>query len=219
MNIPVGILQQANNGGGATEISLVGYTTEGSGGTSMSVPSGMQAGDVLIHATVNDQGSPCLSTDGYTLITSYTPGPYGAMQYKVMGPTPDTSITWDTANSTGSHIAFAFRGVDTTNVLDVAISQANSTSGMPNCPSITPVNNGCCILLYGGLDDDVVASSVSAPSGFTLIGAVQAGTSGNGSTSMAAYAIQETAAAIDPAAFGGSGSDSWIAVTLALRAA
>jgi hypothetical protein len=96
-----------------------------------------------------------------------------------------------------------------------AVSTAGT--GMPNSPAITTNTNGEVIISIGFLDDDVVASSVTAPAGFTLIGAAQYGIQNAGATVMAAFTQQATAGAINPGVFGGTGNDAWAASTIALR--
>ena len=89
--------------------------------------------------------------------------------------------------------------------------------GMPNSPAITTVTNGDVIVSLGFLDDEVVASSVLAPTGYSLIGAAQYGSVENGATVMAAFTQQATAGLTNPGVFGGTGSDAWVASTIALR--
>jgi len=102
--------------------------------------------------------------------------------------------------------------------LDVTTPGVSSgNAGMPNSPAITTVTNGDVIVSLGFLDDDVVASSVTAPIGYSLIGAAQYGTAGNGATVMAAFVQQPTAGATNPGAFGGTGTDAWVGSTFALR--
>jgi hypothetical protein len=104
------------------------------------------------------------------------------------------------------------------NPLDVATpAVATGAAGMPNSPAITTVTNGDVIVSLGFLDDEVVASSVTAPAGYSLIGAAQYGTIENGATVMAAFTQQATAGATNPGAFGGSGTDAWVGSTFALR--
>jgi hypothetical protein len=191
-------------------ISLVGNPTS-STTTSITLPTGLQPNDLVVICSVADSTTQ-------TLPTGYTNGQNGSSNsteyrwsYKFMGATPDTTAT--NLASSSAHIAFAFRGVDTASPLDV-VSPAISTNttGMPDPPSITTVTNNSVIVACGFLDDDAVASSVTAPSTYTLLNASQ-----NGATVMAAYKTKTPAGADNPAAFGGSGTDSWVGATFALR--
>jgi hypothetical protein len=96
---------------------------------------------------------------------------------------------------------------------------STGAAGMPNSPAITTVTNGDVIVSLGFLDDEIVASSVTPPAGYTLIGAAQYGTIENGATVMAAFNQQATAGATNPGAFGsgGIGTDAWVGTTFALR--
>lgn len=218
MSIPVGILQQANNDS-VTPMSYVGATSYNlSDGTSGALPSGMQEDDVVFCFAGQDAGNPVtnLLPTGYTEIdSSYTNDPSYIISYKVMGATPDTTATW--FNATGGALIFvAIRGVDTSTIQDTTETNSSGSTGMPNCPSITPSNNYCLIFASGFLDDEAVESSVTAPSGFTLADSKEASNTGQ-FTGMVAYKIQTTKAAVNPAAFGGTGDDDWRAVTQAIR--
>lgn len=62
-------------------------------------------------------------------------------------------------------VAIVLRGQDTTTPLDVASTITGGNSTNPDCPSITPSNNDCCILaIAGSLISD---SSVTSPTNYT----------------------------------------------------
>ena len=200
-------------------ISLVGTpTTKGSTGTTMSVPSGLQEGDVVFVMLFSDANVTPQAPTGFETGDNGSSEIDWGWFYKVMGATPITEVELTyTYAQYSSGICFAVRGVDPSNVMDVSIpTKATGSSGMPNAPQITPVTNGAMILVFGFLDDDLVVPT--APSGYTLIKYHQ---EDNGpyyySTAMVAYKILETAATEDPAAFGGSGSDAWVGAICALR--
>jgi hypothetical protein len=190
-------------------ITLVGTPTS-SGTTSITLPTGLLQNDMVIICSVADNSTQ-------TLPTGYTNGQNGSTNstdyrwsYKFMGATPDTTATGLASNS--SHIAFAFRNVNTTTPFDVTTPTiSTSTSGMPNPPSITTVTNNAVIVACGFLDDDEL-TAVTAPATYTLIRFFA-----DSGTVMAAYKTKTPAGADDPAAFGGQGSDSWVGATFALR--
>lgn len=199
----------AGNQAGVLPIELVGTSTA-STTTSITLPTGLQQNDLVVICSVADSSSQ-------TLPTGYTNGQNGSSNsteyrwsYKFMGSTPDTTATG--LSNSSAHIAFAFRNVDTLNPLDVTPpSISTATSGMPNPPSITTVTNGAVIVACGFLDDDSVSGSVTAPATYTLINAAE-----NSATVMAAYKTKDPAGTDDPAAFGGTGTDSWAGATFAL---
>lgn len=202
-------------------ISLVGTpTTKGITGTTMSVPSGLQEGDVVFVMLFSDWNVKPLAPTGFETGDNGAGGSsyvdWGWF-YKVMGATPITKVELTyTYAQYSSGICFAVRGVDPSNVMDVSIpTKATGSSGMPNAPQITPVTNGAMILAFGFLDDDLVVPT--APSGYTLIKYHQENDDPRFSTAMVAYKILETAATEDPAAFGGNGSDAWVGAICALR--
>lgn len=190
-------------------ITLVGTTS--STGTSITLPAGLLEGDMVVIASVADSTTQ-------TLPTGYTPGQNGAINttqyiwsYKFMGAVPDTTAVG--LSSTSAHIAFVFRGVDTTSPF-AAVTPAVSSgiTGRPDAPAVTTVTDNAVIVAMGFLDDDSVASSVTAPATYTLINAEQ-----NGSTVMTAYKTKTPAGIDDPAAFGGTGSDAWVGATFAVK--
>jgi uncharacterized protein YlzI (FlbEa/FlbD family) len=198
-------------------ITLVGTAT--STVANLTLPTGLQQNDIVIVASYRDDSTT-------TLPTGYTAGQQGTSNsvnyrwaYKRMGATPDTTITGMSGTSV-IHIAMVFRGVDSTTALDVTSpTVATNTVGMPNPPSITTVTNNSMIVALGYLDDDVIASAVTAPTNYTLARAEQYGSSGAGGTVMGAYRLTTTFGAQDPGVFGGGGDDSWVAATIALRPA
>lgn len=198
------------------DILVVGSTSSIT--TSITLPSGLQQNDLVVICNMGD-------STAQTLPTGYTNGQDGLSNsvnyrwsYKFMGATPDTTATNLASNSV--HIAFALRGVNTTTPLDVTPPAiASLSTGMPNSPAITTATNKAFIVACGFLDDDAVASSVTAPSTYTLIIAADTTAGGLPGTVMAAYKILNTAGADDPSAFGGSGTDTWVGATFALRPA
>ncbi len=178
---------------------------------------------------------PGVSTSGYTELTDLraddTRDANLSVAYKVMGGTPDTSVTVlgkNNAANGGAAIAHVWRGVDTSNPIDQTTTTASSAnSAIPDSPSITPVTNGAVILTCGISTGD---SNPTSTSGRTLeppVGyineKVQVGT---GST-MSAIAVVASrfspASAINPGPWENVGestsSDSWCAATVALRPA
>lgn len=196
------------------EIQFIGVTESTT--TSITLPSGLQQNDIIVIASMSDGTAQ-------NLPSTYTNGQNGSSNsvnyqwsYKRMGATPDSTATG--LSSSSIHIAMAFRNVNTTTVLDVTPPTIETnTSGMPNPPSITTVTDKCLLVAVGYLDDDVVASTVTAPSGWTLIDAAEYGSSGAGGTIMSAYLQQPTAGTENAGAFGGSGTDSWVGAKFALR--
>lgn len=198
----------------APPVYFIGSTTV-INSSSITLSDQAEENDIVIiasHSTSTSQNTP----------TGYTSGDNGSLgtvnyqwSYKIMGSTPDTTASGLTATADTKHVAMVFRYVDTTTPLDTTPQIANATgnSGMPDCPSITSSNQSI-ILAIGFLDDDAILSSVTAPTGYTICGVEEAT-----GTLMCAYKVQGAAQTDDPDVFGGSGNDSWVAYTIALRLA
>lgn len=102
----------------------------GHGGTSSWAPSGYTS-----YSTVT-------GTDTYSCIAD--------VYYKVMGATPDTTISIPSSGNslyTGECYIFIFRGLNTANIFDVAATTGSLSNGFSiTPPSITPVTSGATVI-------------------------------------------------------------------------
>ena len=219
----------SNSGTGATyTISL----TSLQGGISSSAA----AGDLVIVVTgwsSAANGDPGVNDAGYTevadLHSSDTRDANLSVNWKTMGPTPDTSVTARGFNNTangGATVVQVWRNAASTTPMDVTVTTAsanNQSAANPNSPSITPVTTGAYVLTAGlGTGDSAPgAGFTTVPSGYGNATT----TPGIGSTMSAIAVIASkawTSGAEDPAAWGGgetSASDSWAAATIAIKPA
>ena len=75
------------------------------------------------------------------------------ISWKIMGATPDTSVTIRGVPATSNSCAFTIhvlRGADTTAPIEVNQGTSGNNTGLPNPPSITPVTAGSWLLCVGG---------------------------------------------------------------------
>ena len=202
---------------------VAGYVDKGTGSQAVSLPSGLQAGDIVIVVVSSDD---ILTNDGVQG-QGYTNIPRGANElpgrkiaYKLMSLTPDSTVNIERVyNNRSAYVVQAWRGVDTTNVFDVATpTELSGTTLTPNAPPITPVTVGALVIAIGALDDDD-ATVTSHPGGFTngvSANAAQTSTA-NGATIMMA-SMTWSSGSPDPGAWTLSGgNDAWLADTIALR--
>lgn len=212
-----------------------GTIATGSSNTNVSLPGSLQEDDLVIVGTVNDgsvgnsDGAGGVnSTAGYTLIVaSGASNPGCELQRKFMGATPDTTVNiHESSVRPQAYIIQAFRGVDSTTPLDVVVTSASGSTGMPDCGSITPTNDDTLILAVGFLDDDGVSTSVGAPSGYSNLVTEMTSTievsSGSHASAMMCSKTLASAAAENPGIFtdsSGLGDDQWHGYTVALRPA
>lgn len=125
-------------------------------------PLGLAADDLVLvldncgsNATTRTVG---VSTSGYTDVAAKisvndTYDCNSIAQWKVMGGTPDTSVsvpsTGSTADSRRTTVR-AYRGVDTTTPMDVAgVTDTGINGLLPDPPSITPTTSGALIVVCG----------------------------------------------------------------------
>lgn len=160
----------------------------------------------------------------------YTSGSYtgasagqilGAVGYKFMGATPDTTVVCTNtanANDTAAYVAMVFRGVDSTTPFDVAFvgTTINPTSTNPVPPAITTVTDNAVIVVFA--NSSVNDGAITAPSGYGDL----TNTTGSDVNSQSAGAAWKTLAAHGtetPASFTDWSSGGWAACTVALRPA
>jgi hypothetical protein len=192
----------------AGQIVYIGFTT--STGSSITLPSGLQQNDVVIICTMSPTTTVTLPNTGWT---SGQTGSSNTVRYrwsyKRMGVTPDTTAT--NLSGTSVTIAFAFRGVNTTTLLDVTPPAiATSDRDFANPPSITTSTNNAMVVAVAFQRENI---SLPAPTNFTLVTS-QSITNG---TVAAAFRRKSPAGAENPAGFGGTADSEWVAATFALR--
>ena len=202
--------------------TLVGATTEVvavAGTSNINLPGPPIQGDIAIVAVACDNTLDGIAdgilSAGYTNLN----GPAGAspgrhVAYKAMGASPDTQVqvTADPAREAAVAIQ-VWRGLGSS--LDVAVQSVTGASGMPDPPSATTVTNGAVRFIIGMLDDESV-TDVTAPSEFGNLTFVPTNApSTQSATVMMATKVEATAGALNPAAFGGTGTAAWAAIHFA----
>lgn len=120
----------------------------------------MQENDIVIVAYERCGTIDKTATEisGYTTIASLFASSTEAsnliVAYKFMGATPDADIVIPRSGSTADAEAVAiqvWRGIDVDNPLDVtAVTNTQTTSGIPDPPAITPVTEGAIIVVAAG---------------------------------------------------------------------
>jgi hypothetical protein len=204
---------------GKKPLQFIGFSTAGVSTSSINIPTGTQPGDLVIVATLVDSLATAPATPtGYTLGQSGDLAVDFMWAYKVMPNPVDATASGLRSDTEGGHIAMTFRNVDSTTPLDGSPpTRATNSNGMPQSPAVT-TNDPGAIVIIGFLDDDIV-NDTTAPSNWILAVNHTIGSSGSGGTLMAAYRITDSGGTYTPAAFGGSGDDVWVGVTIPLRRA
>jgi len=196
-----------------TAITYVGGTNQENTTSDLTL-TGLQSGDLVLFFSAADIDSQNTPSSGWTAIpgTGTQPDNDGfpdcAAFYKF---STGTSVTASNLPSSSVHVMIAFRGVDSSDPFGSTATR-ESSSGMPDPASVTINNTDSMVLIVGFLDDDAVASSVTAPAGYTL-----AEVEDTDCTVMTAYKSITSTGTEDPGAFGGLGDDSYKAYTLELK--
>ena len=189
--------------------------------TNVTLPGPPIQGDVVFGLCGSDNtldgiADGILST-GYETLDLGQAGLGCHLAYKVMGATPDTTVTVKADSNRQMAVAVqVFRGIDASS-LDVPFAIATGSTGMPNAPAVTTLTAGALVIAFGVLDDD--PEDTTLPSGFSNLvqDKTTDPTAATGATVMIASKIQATAGAVDPDVFGGTGTDDWRAFTCVLR--
>lgn len=179
----------------------------------MSLPSGLQQDDLMILMVSSSASGNAPTSTGWTTGNS---GTYGAMTYAWYWKYYESgdTLTLDVDNNE-LKICAAFRNVDPIYPFDTTSVIATGATGDPNAPSITTVTPMSFVVALGYLDDDNTA--ITVPTGYTLI-ANQIDDQANSKGSVAmAYKEIKVPGAEDPPTFGGTGTDEWVAISIALR--
>lgn len=188
---------------------------------------GLAQNDVVCVFAVSSAGT--LATPGvWVPIQSDTNVNAGTGQagawYKVMGAVPDTSVSfWDTGGTgdSGTALAFAFSGVDTSTPMDATATEAegNHLPGGAGCPAIVPASDNCAIVIF--ISGSVVDASPGTVTNYTHpTPNVSTSNDTSDTTCAGAYRLLTGGAGVseDPGAwsgFGGAGAS--YGVTIALR--
>jgi hypothetical protein len=195
-----------------------------------------RTGDIVIVVTSFSSTSnqdPGVTTAGYTEVADLydddTNDTNTSVNYKVMIPGPDTTVTCKSSKSTtfgATCLAMVFRGEDQANPLDVTTVTAVGGGGGEdiNCPSITTVTPNALVLCTGGAAGaNVPAAGASWPTNYGQIASSTIDPAGTASFSAGTFRQIAAPAAEDPAAFaldmGTAAQNSWAAATMALRPA
>lgn len=200
----------------ATDITVVGYATATNSSTLTLTGIGLATNDVVILFGADDNNTVTVPS-GYTG-ASVSAALRAMYAYKVMGATPDSSITGlSPSGSTSGYIAIGLRGVDTASVYNGTPASANTgaSDGAPNPPAVTTSSAGM-IMIFGGLDDDI--TTVTASSGYTTVASFNFGSSGAGGSFVVAYLITTAAGTYDPGACSPA-TDAAVAITLPIKKA
>jgi hypothetical protein len=216
----------ANNGGNVT---LTFSNLVDASGAAAS----LQQNDIIIAAFAHSSTSDAAMTapSGWTeILEDYGNGTtYDAniiVCYKVMGASPDASVTFTGPGGASFGTigaAAAFRGVDPTTPLDVsAVGDRGTGTSVPNPPAITPTTSGAWPVAVG-------AGSAAAGAAYTVGTNLSSTTNHFRSLNHAetndiaigmGFATNWSSGAHDPGAWGGgnvNAANSWAAITLALR--
>jgi hypothetical protein len=213
--------------------TLIGQTTftaaVGTGEEAKTLPGPILENDIVFVALCCDNilsiSTEGLQTsNGYTIIydTASLSSPAAHIGYKVMGATPDSTVTIGQEGLKFiAGVIQVWRGQDLTTPIDVTSTGPDTANtGDPTNPAITTVTNDALVLLFACVDSDD-AVTVTAPSGYsnTVFGNTGQSSTEIGATTMLASKILTTAGLETPGIWAASSSDKWLAVTVALRPA
>lgn len=177
----------------------------------------LQQGDLVI-VSISSDTTPSIPA-GWTSLHTISSGTIRtATISKVMGASPDTSVTFTGVSVNTVAVATAYRNAS---IESVVFASDTSTNGLPNPPAISTNFELPTVLLIAFIDD--IGGTLTPPAGYTsgvsVLGTAASPKAGNiAYGSIAAIPSQTATATIDPAAYTHSSStDNWSALTISLR--
>ena len=148
--------------------------------------------------------------------------------YKVQGASPDASVVVEGHGGMDDAVvavAMAFRGVDTTTPMDVTATTANnSDQSNPDPPSISPATAGAWVVIVGATAHVFGgAGTYTFPTGYTTDAIDRSADDADDVSIGMGYNSSPASPTESPGLMlhsgGTAATDSWLAVTLALRPA
>jgi hypothetical protein len=214
----------------------------GTGFTFLNLPAGVASGDLLVYICANDNpaspNAPVLALANGTAVGGFTwvnvqngnstdGRGTGGLGYRVgiatyggtgtrVGSTINP-ITAGNITTPAAHMVIAFRGATSTSNFAVWDNGADAAYGPPDPPALTTTSANALLLAIGMVDNITISNvtTVSAPTGYTMLAQQSYGIQNNGVIIMSAYKSNLTAAASeDPTNFGGGGGNIWASQTL-----
>ena len=187
--------------------SFVGSAT-GNSTLSLTGITGLQEGDLVVIFAADDN-SATLNSTGWTTLAETFAGDIGhVIAYKVMGATPDTSVSF---SGTGASTATAWRDVEYGSIGTI-VQNGVSTTIDPSSIAVTLDNS--VVLVLAALDDRGSATVTTAPTGYTV-----GPTAFDDGGCAQLYKTGVSAGTEDPSTLTWSLSDAVISYTLLLKPA
>lgn len=210
-------ITKRNTLAGPQLIQFIGFSTLNASGTSMSLPTGTQPGDLVFYITGSNATTAENTPTNFTLLYNNNSSSTRALiAYRTMPNPLPANVAGLTDRTDASRILLTYRHTDNSLDFPSIITSAVASTGMPNPPSIGVIAKESTVLALGFLDDAGVASTVAAPADYTLITA-QEPTGATKVTVMAAHRFNAPLGTNDPGAFTATGgNDTSQAVTLFL---
>jgi inosine-uridine preferring nucleoside hydrolase len=199
------------------------YASDSTTSLRLNVPTGAQAGDVLIASLgfgSSAAGSqPTLTAPaGWTLVTKTNRDPVATLAvYEHVLAAGETSYTWTTSIPVGGAVFLsAFAGID--GAVDAASGQALTATSTPSTPSLTTTAAGDLVLAsFYGYRGNALGGSWTPPTGMSEIGDTSNGGSRSGTVD---YAVQPDAGSTGAkAATASAAQDYAITALVALKPA
>jgi hypothetical protein len=222
--------------------STCANSRDGNGDMTLTLPTTQENDLVIITYAIGDadglefdmDAAGFLSGVGFTEIVDTTVNSADANEidlgvyWKIMGATPDTSVTIDGQGGNDTSVpavCMVFRGVDTTNPMDVIpVSTQGSDTMHPNPPSINHNNpSGIWTVIAGASGHNIGSGTFTFPTGYTTNPVYRTHADTSDATVGMGYRLSGVSDPEDPGVMTHSGTDntgySWAAATIALRPA
>lgn len=208
------VIQTTSKGGASADVSS----------HSINLPSGINAGDLLLVFFTCDGDGVAISVDTSSSGTKWTRLDENFTPYSNLAITPacfskiaesfNTLVLTTNSSESSTYIAYRISGTGLSNPV-VHYNEGGVANADP--PSVTPVfgNKEYLWIVYAGFEGTVIPSS--APSGFSGL-ITEQGSSAEQPSSASAYDENQTGSAYDPGTFTSS-SAYWVTFTVCIAPA
>ena len=204
------VIQTTSKGGASADVSS----------HSINLPSGINAGDLLLVFFTCDGDSVAISVNTsssgtkWTKLDEYSNLANTAACFSKIAESSNTLVLTTNSSESSTYIAYRISGTGLSNPV-VQYNEGGVANADP--PSVTPVfgNKEYLWIVYAGFEGTVIPSS--APSGFSGL-ITEQGSSAEQPSSASAYDENQTGSAYDPGTFT-SASAYWVTFTVCIAPA
>jgi len=178
----------------------------------LTLPSGLQQGDIVVVLVGSDGQAPATSSTGWTsMAVASANTTFVRLLYKTMGSTPDSTIAFTGISTASCASATAIRN-GTLRTTSQAFTET-ATNVQAQSPAIVTAYGNELVLSIAGMDDFSTSGTCTAPTGYSNLAFTKSSTTGF--ATMISSKVVATPGTETPGAYTTTTSDTTATITLA----